>query len=69
MTPEQERVVNLVIERAEQACRYVLKHNTDGLRNDGDEEYGSGFKVACQVCEGAIRDQVMRHIAEDIERG
>lgn len=63
LTPDQYRLVDLVVERAEQACRYALKHqNFDG---DTDPEYRSGWEVATSVCEKAIKDQVARHIVED----
>jgi hypothetical protein len=63
MDPETQRIIEAVIERAEQACRYMLKHNQDGLE---EGEYASGFEVACGACEGAIRQQVMRHIESDL---
>ena len=69
MLAEQTRIVNLVIERAEQACRYVLKHQQFDRDEPGVEtEYETGFSVACGVCEGAIRQAVMRHIASDLRR-
>lgn len=61
LTTEQQRIVDAVIERAEQACRYVWKHQ--------DMEaslYATGFEIACGVCEKAIRDAVMRHIEDDL---
>lgn len=61
-----DRIVRLAIERAEQACRYVLKHNEDRLEAG---PYADGFEVACQVCEGAIAEHVRRHIADDIADG
>ena len=66
LTAEQQRLVDLVVERAEQACRYALKHQIFG--SDTDPQYRSGWEVAASVCEGAIRDQVMRHIESDLAR-
>jgi hypothetical protein len=63
LTVEQQKLIDLVIERAEQACRYALKHQ-DFL--DADPNYVSGWEVAASVCEGAIRRTVMSHIEEDI---
>lgn len=70
LTPEQQKIVDAVLERAEQACRYALKHNETAWSGDGEpsEDYKSGFEVAAKTCEGAIRGQVMRHIEEDLAR-
>lgn len=57
-----ERLIQLVIERAEQACRYVLKHQ----EFEGDGPYRDGFEVACEVCERAIAEHVRRHIEADL---
>jgi hypothetical protein len=65
LTADQKRIVDLVIERAEQACRYVLKHQDF---TEDDTAYAQGFEGACSVCEDAIREHVMRHIAEDISK-
>jgi hypothetical protein len=62
----RKMVIDLVIERAEQACRYALKHQN--FNSDTDPEYRSGWEVAASVCEGAIRPQVERHIADDVVR-
>lgn len=69
LTPDQQKLIDAVIERAEQACRYALKHNETAWSGDGEPsaDYRSGFEIACEVCEGAIRDAVMRHIEADIE--
>lgn len=56
-------IINLVIERAEQACRYVFKRQN--FEADSGQ-YALGFEVACQVCERAIRRQVMSHLEKDI---
>lgn len=61
MDAHTKRVVALVIERAEQACRYVVKHSQ--LEHG---PYRDGFESAGEVCEGAIKAQVMRHIEADI---
>jgi hypothetical protein len=68
LNAEQQKIVDAVIERAEQACRYVLKHNETAWSGDGEpsDDYKSGFEVASKVCEGAIRDAVMRHIEADL---
>jgi hypothetical protein len=65
LTADQKRIVHLVIERAEQACRYVLKHQDF---TEDDTAYAQGFEGACSVCENAIREHVMRHVAEDISK-
>jgi hypothetical protein len=64
LTAEQQKLIDLVIERAEQACRYALKHQ-DFL--DADPNYVSGWEIASSVCEGAIRSAVMKYIEEDIQ--
>jgi hypothetical protein len=63
LSPEQQRLVDLVIERAEQGCRLALKHHTFG---HDDESFQNGWEDAAEVCERAIRPNVMSHIAEDI---
>lgn len=49
------------LEKAEQRCRYVYKHNEDRIDTSAPweemSEYGRGFKIGCEVCEGAIRDE------------
>lgn len=64
LTIEQTQIVNAVIERAMQACRYARKHQTF---ESCDAAYKDGWEVAAEVCEGAIRDHVMRHIEEDLK--
>lgn len=59
-----ERVVELCIERAEQACRYALKHQN--FFSDDDSDYVSGWQVAAEVCEKAIAENVRKHIQDDI---
>lgn len=59
---EREQLIQLVIERAEQACRYVAKHQNF----EGESPYREGFEVACTVCAAAIADHVRRHIEADI---
>lgn len=66
LAPEQQRTVDLVVERAEQACRYALKHQDF---NGADAGYISGWETAVAVCEGAIRRHVMAHIEKDIANG
>lgn len=68
LTPEQQRIVDLVIERAEQACRYALKHQ-EFSDCDGNSHYREGWEVAAAVCEGAIKGHVLAHIAADIANG
>lgn len=54
-------LIEEVIGRAEQACRYVEKHQN--WEDDGEgNRYRDGFEVACAVCEEAIRPHVERHI-------
>ena len=43
MTAEQQAIVDAVIERAEQACRYVLKHNEDAWSGDERTAFHHGF--------------------------
>lgn len=59
-----QSVVDEIIERAEQACRYVWKH-----QEMEPGEYAQGFENACGICEKAIRASVMQHLAEDIKNG
>jgi len=66
MTPEQRAIVDAVIERAEQACRYVLQQNEDAWSGAERTAYHQGFEVACEVCARAIRSHVMTHIPADI---
>jgi hypothetical protein len=66
LTADQERLVRLVVERAEQACRYAWKHNSDRLEHD---RYADGFETGCEVCEKAIAEHVARHIAQDLAAG
>lgn len=63
VTPEQLALIDLVIERAEQACRYALKHQN--FDSDTDPEFRSGWEVGASVCEGAIRSHVLQHIEAD----
>ncbi len=65
LTPEQ----NEAVERAEQACRYVLKHQ-EFEREAPDQvgEYERGFSDACHDCERAIRPHVLRHLANAVAR-
>ena len=65
MSPEEQRIVNLVIERGEQACRYAVKHQDFSA---DEVDYRSGFEVGAEVCESAIRRHVLRHIEEDLIR-
>ena len=64
LTAEQQKIIDAVIARAEQACRYALKHQN--FDDDTNPEFKSGWEVAAEVCEGAIRDAVMRHIETDL---
>lgn len=64
MTKEQLELINLVIERAEQACRYALKYQDF---TDATADFQSGWEVGALVCGGMIRNAVMRYIAQDID--
>lgn len=66
LTDEQKKIVDAVIERAEQACRYALKNQT--FESDDTPGYREGWEVAAGVCEGAIRAHVMNHIKDDLAR-
>lgn len=66
MTHEQRAIVDAVVERAEQACRYVLKHNEDAWSGAERTAYHQGFEAACEICARAIRSHVMTHIPADI---
>lgn len=54
-----QRLVRLVVERAEQACRYVVKHQDF---SESDLAYADGFRVGSKVCEMAIADHIERHL-------
>ena len=66
MTPEQRVIVEAVIERAEQACRYVLKDNEEAWSGDKRTAYHQGFEAACEICARAIRSHVLTHIPADV---
>jgi hypothetical protein len=66
MTDEQQKLIDLVIERAEQACQYALKRQE--FDDNCSEDFRSGWEVAVDVCVGAIRRHVMQHIADDLTR-
>ena len=53
-----DRLIETVVAEAEQACRYVAKHN---ICNMEEGDYRDGFEVACEVCEKSISDHVARH--------
>ena len=64
---EVTKIIDAVIERAEQACRYALKHKEfEGRDEPYMKGYASGWEVGASVCEHAIREFVMLHIFEDI---
>jgi hypothetical protein len=65
ISEEQQRIIDAVIERAEQACRYALKHQN--FDSDTEPGYRNGWEVAASVCEGSIRYNVMRHIEDDLK--
>jgi len=52
------RLVRLVVERAEQACRYVVKHQDF---SQSERAYADGFRVGSKVCEMAIANHIERH--------
>lgn len=56
---DREAVIEAVIAEAEQACRYVAKHN---VCNMDAGEYRDGFEDGSEVCKKAIADHVRRHI-------
>ena len=58
-------VTDEVIGRAEQECRYALKHQHFA---DCDEEFRSGWEVAAHVIEHGIRDHVYSHFGELMEK-
>lgn len=60
--PADPLAVEEIISRAEQSCRYVLKHNDDSAEKR-ETDYFKGFTAACEVCEQAIRPHVLRHLA------
>lgn len=62
----QQKLVDLVTERAEQACRYALK--SQNFDSGTDAEFKSGFEVAVSVCSEALRRQITAHIEDDIRR-
>lgn len=63
LNAEQQKIVDAVIARAEQACRYAFKHQN--FEADAGP-YADGFETGAKVCEGGIRDAVMRHIEADL---
>lgn len=63
---EVEEIVRLVVERAEQACRYALKHQNFEADDDGTDRYRDGWETAAEVCEMVIADHVARHINDDL---
>ena len=65
MTPEEQRIVDLVIERAEQACRYALKHAEFGFESF-EVDFNAGFRDGAGACQSAIRKHVMAHIEDDL---
>ena len=52
MTPEQRSIVEAVIERAEQACRYVLKHNEEAWSGNERTDYHQGFRALGRTVHG-----------------
>lgn len=65
LTNEDRALMDMIIERAEQACRYVVKH-CDGSWDDVNAQYREGFETAAELCEGAIRGHIERHIEKDL---
>lgn len=63
MTPDQDRLIRLVIERAQSACDRALKHQN--FDSDTDKEFVSGWEVAVHVCKAAIEEGVLNHIEKD----
>jgi len=60
-----QRLVRLIVARAEQACRYAVKHQD---LSDSNQEYATGFRVFGKVCESAIAEHIARHLEEDISK-
>jgi hypothetical protein len=58
-------VATEVVSRAEQACRYALKHQD---LSDSPPEYKMGWEVGAMVCEAAIKQQVDRHFDDILRR-
>lgn len=56
---EREKLIQECIERAEQACRYALKHQDF---TGACADYREGWEVAAEVCEKAIGPHVRRHL-------
>ncbi len=56
--PEQG-LIEEIISRAEQACRYALKHQNFPADMS---KYQWGFSDAAVICEKAIREHVLRHL-------
>jgi len=67
MTPDQDRLVRLVIERAQSACDRALKHQN--FDSSTDKEFVSGWEVAVHVCKAAIEQSVLEHIENDLTDG
>lgn len=65
MDSDQERLVRLCIERAQQACDYALKHQN--FDSDTEPEFRSGWEVAVDVCKAAIERSVLEHIEADLK--
>lgn len=51
-------VVDEVVARAEQACRYAIKHQDF---SESDHEFKAGWIVAANVCKESISEHVERH--------
>ena len=68
LSGEHQCLIALVIERAEQACRYAREHQSFRSTSHAISlDYNDGFAVACDVCEAAIRQIVMAHIVNDFQ--
>jgi NAD-dependent oxidoreductase involved in siderophore biosynthesis len=66
MTPEQRAIVEAAIDRAEQACRYVLKQNEESWSGQERSAYHQGFEDACEVCARAVRTHILTHVQADL---
>lgn len=53
------KIIQNCIEEAEQACRYVAKHNEHNME---ESLYKDGFLLACELCEEAIGRHLLRHL-------
>ena len=58
-----EQIIDRVISRCEQSCRYVLKRADF---TDASEGFRDGWTSATELCEAAMREHVASHLKQDI---